>query len=437
MKFGRTILMTLCVLALASLFPVNAQRAKAKPRAAKPAQPPFSQITQQELTILLSDIAEVNPQLLETLREDPEIRSAQLDNLRQLFAFASEAMNVGIAGYPENRNELENIRLETTAVQYDRHLNKGKPPTAPFEGITAARIAAYWGEDAGSKLPASVKKDRAAKFEQFLEAKVALLRANSPELADKISAEEKEQAREFYAKLNISADEYAKRTAVLPLSLKQKVKLQVKLQQAQFLARAFSERIAPELTASEQEISDYLEEHPELDTGAQRAKAEKILARAKSGEDFAKLANEFTEDPGNKNQTSELQGGLYTNVAKGVFVPPFERAALALEPGQISPDLVESDFGFHIIKLERKSDTYDVRHILIATGVGDPSNPDARSVPVKDYVRKQIEDEKQQELVDRLVHENKVSVPDDIVLPPKDGAKPAAPVRRAPVRKGS
>ena len=437
MRLGKTILMTLCVLALAGGSPVDAQRAKAKPRAARPAPPPFSQITQQELTVLLSDLAELGPQLLDTLREDAALRSAQLDNLRQLLAFASEAMNTGIGDYPENRSELDNIRLETTAVQYDRHLNKGKPASAPFAGITAARISAYWGEDAASKLPASVKKDRAAKFEKFLETKVALLRANSPQLADKISADEKEQARELYAKLNIYADEYAKRSAALPLSLRQKVKLQVKLQQAQFLARAYSERIAPELVVSDEEIASYLEEHPELDTGAQRAKAEKILARAKNGEDFAKLANEFTEDPGNKNPSNELQGGLYKDIAKGVFVPPFEQAALALEPGQISPDLVESDFGFHIIKLERKGDTYDVRHILIATGVGDPSNPDARSVPVKDYVRKQIEDEKQQEIVDRLVHDNKISVPDDIVLPPKAGTKPAAPVRKAPVRKRS
>ena len=437
MSFAKTILMTLCVLGLAGGSPVHPQRAKAKPAAVKPTQPSFSRITQQELTVLLSDIAELNPQLLEGLREDAGLRSAQLDNLRQLFAFASEAMNLGIGDYPENRNELENIRLETTAVQYDRHLNKGKSASASFVGITAAQISAYWGENTGSKLPASVKKARAAKFEQFLETKVTLLRANSPELADKISADEKAQARELYAKLNIYADEYATKAAVLPLSLRQKVKLQVKLQQAQFLARAFSERIAPELVVSDEEIADYLEEHPELDTGAQRAKAEKILARAKNGEDFAKLADEFTEDPGNKNQANELQGGLYQNIGKGVFVPPFERAALALEPGQISPDLVESNFGFHIIKLERKGDTYDVRHILIATGLGDPSNPDARSIPVKDYVRKQIEDEKQQEIVDRLVYENKVSVPDDIVLPPKVAAKPSAPVRKAPVRKRS
>jgi parvulin-like peptidyl-prolyl isomerase len=126
-----------------------------------------------------------------------------------------------------------------------------------------------------------------------------------------------------------------------------------------------------------------------------RAKAEGILARAKAGENFAKLANEFSEDPGNKPQPDQLQGGLYKDVNVGVMVAPFERAALALEAGQISPELLETPFGFHIIKLERKSSvepkTYDVRHILIATTIADPTDPNARPVPVHEFVKKEIE----------------------------------------------
>ena len=95
-----------------------------------------------------------------------------------------------------------------------------------------------------------------------------------------------------------------------------------------------------------------------------KAKAEEILKRAQDGEDFAKLADEFSEDPGNKTPDGKKKGGLYENVTKGKMVPEFEAAALALEPGQIAPNLVETQFGYHIIKLDRKGETKDqkVKH---------------------------------------------------------------------------
>src|SRR6185295_5672218 len=159
-----------------------------------------------------------------------------------------------------------------------------------------------------------------------------------------------------------------------------KANLQVKLQQAQFLARLYSDKMGDTDKVTDDDVAKYISEHPELDLAAKRAQAQQILERAKAGEDFAALANEFSQDPGNKGQDGTPQGGLYADVPKGRMVAPFEQAALALQPGQIAPELVETDFGFHIIKLERalgmhegkdgkKEETYDVRHILISTGV--------------------------------------------------------------------
>lgn len=76
--------------------------------------------------------------------------------------------------------------------------------------------------------------------------------------------------------------------------------------------------------------------------------AKKILERVKAGEDFNKLAMEFSIDPSAKENSGELG---YFSI--GDMVPEFEKAAFALEPGQIS-DLVQSQFGFHIIKVEDK-----------------------------------------------------------------------------------
>jgi len=233
------------------------------------------------------------------------------------------------------------------------------------------------------------------------------------------------QAKDFYAKINIYAKEFAEKSksGEITQELKDKIELQVKLQQAQFLARIYSEKVAEKLKVTDEEIAKYIADHPEIDPAQKRNKAQEILNRAKAGEDFAALANEFTEDPGNKSPDGAEQGGIYKDVPKGRMVAPFEAAALALEPGQVSPELVETDFGFHIVKLERKlekkgeEETYDARHILISTGVKDPENPMAREAPVKDFVRGKLEEEKEKKLLDEIVASNNIKVPDDFTVP--------------------
>ena len=81
------------------------------------------------------------------------------------------------------------------------------------------------------------------------------------------------------------------------------------------------------------------------------AEAEKLavqtLAELNSGKDFATLAKERSEDPGSKDN-----GGLYT-FKKGDAVPEFEKAALALKPGEYTKGPVKTQFGYHIIKMEK------------------------------------------------------------------------------------
>jgi peptidyl-prolyl cis-trans isomerase C len=79
-----------------------------------------------------------------------------------------------------------------------------------------------------------------------------------------------------------------------------------------------------------------------------RKKAGAILSMLDAGQDFAELARKNSEDPGSKDSGGELPW-----MSPGQTVPPFEAAALALAPGQLSP-VVETDFGFHIIKLHEK-----------------------------------------------------------------------------------
>ncbi len=109
---------------------------------------------------------------------------------------------------------------------------------------------------------------------------------------------------------------------------------------------------AQDKTATVRHILLLTQGKPAAEKPAIRKKMEGILDRARKGEDFAKLASEFTEDPGSK-----ATGGLYEDFARGKMVKPFDDAAFSVPVGQIS-DIVETEYGFHILKIEnRKKET--------------------------------------------------------------------------------
>ena len=100
-----------------------------------------------------------------------------------------------------------------------------------------------------------------------------------------------------------------------------------------------------------------------------KKKADEVLAKVLApGADFAKLAGEYSQDPGSKNA-----GGDLGFAQKGQFVPEFEKACFDdLKTGETAKQLVQSSFGYHLIKKaeERGSgDSLEARcgHILILT----------------------------------------------------------------------
>lgn len=104
-----------------------------------------------------------------------------------------------------------------------------------------------------------------------------------------------------------------------------------------------------------------------------KEKAEKTLDDVKKGGDFAQLAKDNSEDPGSKEK-----GGDLDFVKKGAFVPEFDKILFEseLKAGDIYPDLVESQYGWHIIKfVESRGEGDDLEvhgaHILFAKK--DPS----------------------------------------------------------------
>ena len=400
----------------------------------------FNSISKEEIETLLADVAKTDPVALKRLAEDQEMKKQQLDSLKQLLAFASEANRTGVTSEKPHKQELENIRSEVVAVNYDRDLNKDKGPMPPFGFIGEDRVKQFWGEGeqaadqgwwANFKNKVGLgREDHNLGFDKFIETKLQILGESNPKMKDhQLTDDERQQARDFYAKIAIYNQEYDDKLAKGEISpeLQRKVELQTKLQQAQYLARIYSAKMAEDLKVTDEEVAKYIAEHPELGIADKRAKAEEVLNRAKSGEDFAKLADEFSDDPGNNGPENKKQGGFYGNNTKGKMVPAFEEAALALEPGQITQNLVETDYGFHIIKLEKKGvsedpnlkgqETYDVRHILISTGVKDPESPFGGEKPVKMFVKQKLEAEKEKAKLDEIVAKNHVTVPDDFNIP--------------------
>ncbi len=138
----------------------------------------------------------------------------------------------------------------------------------------------------------------------------------------------------------------------------------VDLSYIEFLPQSY----AAEVTFSDDELETFYRRHldryetPELAHAAhilvkvpenaddavrqqKRALAEKILAEARAGKDFSALARQFSEDQG-----SAVNGGDLGHFARGTMVPAFEQAAFNLKPGELG-NVVETPFGFHIIKL--------------------------------------------------------------------------------------
>jgi len=139
------------------------------------------------------------------------------------------------------------------------------------------------------------------------------------------------------------------------------------------LGEYFTKTMEQNPAVSDDEITEYFDAHPEsfgpqpevhashillmVPTGsddaakaAVKAKAEGILAKIQGGADFAQMAKDNSEDTG-----SGANGGDLSWFGHGAMVAPFDSAAFALEPGQVS-GLVETQFGYHIIKaLERRT----------------------------------------------------------------------------------
>src|SRR5262245_44364123 len=112
--------------------------------------------------------------------------------------------------------------------------------------------------------------------------------------------------------------------------------------------RSYNNSIEQYTTPEQVRASHILLKTEGKDDAAVKAKAEEVLKQAKAGADFADLAKKNSED-----EQSAKNGGDLDYFGRGRMVPEFDQAVFAMQKGQIS-DLVKTQYGYHIIKLEDK-----------------------------------------------------------------------------------
>jgi parvulin-like peptidyl-prolyl isomerase len=358
-------------------------------------------LTARDMQLFYQEV--LPPDRQREIANNPEKKAELVNQVKQLLAVAQLAEAEGYMDRPEVRSRAS---LEGDIVLFNAYRKKNPEAKASDEEIT------------------QYSTEHPRDFDEFL---------SSDPRASQAQGAQREDLRRRFTELKI----FAQRARKEKLDQEELTRLQALLARCQPLASAYVADLQKETDQSvtdadvdqyfaenasefeelrvrhilvstmpvppagedEQDAKPTARKEPEkpktLTKEEAAAKAQQLLERVRKGEDFAKLAEEHTDDPGSKKT-----GGEYV-FGKGRMTPAFEKAAFALQPGQVS-ELVETEYGYHIIKLEERRNP---------TPSQDPK--------VKTQVTDKIKEKRLEDRVNQIARDSGVVVAEDFDTTPK------------------
>ncbi len=319
-----------------------------------------SRISQQELQQALREQQDrmrqqFGREVPAEMLDNPEIRHAVLDTLvtRRVLALHAAKSHLSV----------DDVQLSETIQAVPDFQEDGKFSRQRYDAFVAAQNMSQAEFEQRLRQDISLQRSLAAVRDGSISGHAAADRWIAALQEERTVSEAQIKPEQFAAQVKLAAD--AAKTYYDANRKSFEVPEQLR---AEYLTLS-QDALAAQITVSEQEIASWYQTHadsfkqkeerrvshililaakdaPEAAVKAAQAKAEDILAQLrKAPADFARLAKQYSQDPG-----SAAKGGELDWFSRGMMVKPFEEAAFTLKENEIS-GVVRSDFGFHIIKL--------------------------------------------------------------------------------------
>lgn len=319
-----------------------------------------SRISQQELQQALRDQQERMRQQLGKdvpagLLDNPELRRTVLDTLvnqrvlsmhaaKERLLVADAQLGAAIQSIPAFQEDGKFSRQRYDAYVASQNMSQGEFEQRLRQDISLQRVLSAVRE---GTVVARVASDRwIGSLQEEREVSELLLKPEQFAAQVKPAAE----AVQAYYDANRKSFETPEQLRAEYLTLSQDAMLAQIAVSDEEINSAYQSQAERYKQSEERRASHILlqagKDMPAAEVKAAQAKAEDILKQVrKSPNDFAKLAKQYSQDPG-----SAEKGGDLGWFGRGMMVKPFEEAVFSLKEGELS-GVVRSDFGFHIIKL--------------------------------------------------------------------------------------